>query len=59
MCNMQTLNTHKHDPDIDEDLADVLTAISVVTKRLAQKLNILSREVQDDKEGDVQNEQDE
>jgi len=56
---MQTLNTHKHDPDIDEDLADVLTAISVVTKRLAQKLNILSREVQDDKEGDVQNEQDE
>lgn len=56
---MQTLNNHKHDPEIDEDLIDVLTAISVVTKRLAQKLNILSRELQDDKEGDGQNEQDE
>jgi len=56
---MQISNINTHDPQIDEDLADVLTAISVVTKRLAQKLNILSRQSKDETEGGNQNEQDE
>lgn len=56
---MQNTNIHKHEPNTDEDLADVLTAISVVTKRLAQKLNILSQEAQVKTKGEDHIEQDE
>ncbi len=31
------------DPDLDEELAGILTAISVVSKRLAKKLRVLER----------------
>lgn len=34
-------DTQSRDPEMDEELADVLTAISVVSKRLAKKLTIL------------------
>ena len=37
-------DTECHDLDIDEELADVLTAISVVSKRLARKLTMLKRQ---------------
>jgi len=56
---MQTANIQTHDPHTDEDLADVLTAISVVAKRLAQKLNVLSQEAQEETKGEDQSEQDE
>jgi len=35
-------STENRDPEMDEELADVLTAISVVAKRLARKLSALS-----------------
>ena len=44
---------------IDEELADTLTAISVVSKRLAQKIKALSAKEQEKKEGGTPNEQDE
>jgi len=56
---MQIANTKTHDSQTDEELADVLTAISVVAKRLAQKLNVLSREAQEETKGENQSEQDE
>ena len=37
-------DTHRRDPEMDEELADVLTAISVVSKRLAKKLTTLSQQ---------------
>ena len=37
-------DTKNRDTEMDEELADVLTAISVVAKRLARKLTILSRQ---------------
>jgi hypothetical protein len=36
-------DTQRLDPETDEELADVLTAISVVSKRLAKKLITLSQ----------------
>ena len=42
-----------------EELADTLTAISVVSKRLAQKIKALSAKEQEKKEGGTPNEQDE
>ena len=48
-----------HDPKIDEELADVLMAISVVSRRLARKLAMLSRQDKQNKEGGQSNEQDE
>lgn len=42
------------DPETDEELADVLTAISVVSKRLARKLAALSRQGEQEPEGDKQ-----
>ena len=47
------------DPEMDEELADVLTAISVVSKRLARKLKMLSRESEQKPEGGKSNEQNE
>jgi hypothetical protein len=37
-------DTQSRDPEMDEELADVLTAISVVSKRLAKKLTALSQQ---------------
>lgn len=37
-------DTQSRDPEMDEELADVLTAISVVSKRLANKLTTLSQQ---------------
>ncbi len=45
--------------EIDEELADVLTAISVVSKRLARKLNTLSQQEKEKTEGGKTDEQDE
>jgi len=47
------------DQQLDEELADTLTAISVVSKRLAQKIKALSAKAQENKEGGTPNEQDE
>ncbi|QHQ61470.1 hypothetical protein Ana3638_12350 [Anaerocolumna sedimenticola] len=47
------------DREIDEELADVLTAISVVSKRLARKLTMLSRQDEQKAEGGKSDEQDE
>ena len=44
---------------IDEELADTLTAISVVSKRLAQKIKALSTQEQGKKKGGTLNEQNE
>lgn len=44
---------------IDEELADTLTAISVVSKRLAQKIKALSAQEQGKKKGGTLNEQNE
>ena len=58
---MQT-QTHAEaskDQQLDEELADTLTAISVVSKRLAQKIKTLSEKEQEKKEGGIPNEQDE
>ena len=40
----QQTDTDIRDREMDEELADVLTAISVVSKRLARKLTMLSRQ---------------
>lgn len=45
--------------EIDEELADVLTAISVVSKRLARKLTMLSQQEKEKTEGGKTDEQDE
>ncbi len=37
-------DTKSRDPEMDEELADVLTAISIVSKRLAKKLTTLSQQ---------------
>lgn len=47
------------DLDIDEELAGVLTAISVVSKRLAKKLTALRQQAENAEEGGKANEQDE
>lgn len=41
---------------MDEELADVLTAISVVSKRLARKLKRLSKQADSEEEGENQDE---
>ena len=47
------------DLDIDEELAGVLTAISVVSKRLAKKLTALRQQTENAEEGGKADEQDE
>ena len=44
-------DTNCRDRETDEELAEVLTAISVVSKRLARKLSILSRQDREKTEG--------
>lgn len=51
--------TECRDREMDEELADVLMAISVVSKRLARKLTMLSRQDGAKKEGGNSDEQDE
>ncbi len=50
-------DTEYRDREMDEELADVLTAISVVSKRLARKLNTLSRQDKQETEGEKTDEQ--
>ncbi|WP_206812129.1 hypothetical protein [Paradesulfitobacterium ferrireducens] len=52
-------DTECRDSALDEELADVLTAISVVSKRLARKLSTLSRQDKQEMEGGKTDEQDE
>ncbi|MBS4031637.1 MAG: hypothetical protein KGZ63_09510 [Clostridiales bacterium] len=52
-------DTECRDHEMDEELADVLTAISVVSKRLARKLTTLSRQDKETTEGGKTDEQDE
>lgn len=41
MTDMRATNTDAiRDQELDEELADVLIAISVITKRLAKKINV-------------------
>ena len=59
-----TMQTQTHaeaskDQQLDEELADTLTAISVVSKRLAKKIKALSAMEQEKKKGGDPNEQDE
>lgn len=53
----QTNAEASKDQQLDEELADTLTAVSVVSKRLAQKIRALSE--QEKKEGGTPNGQDE
>jgi hypothetical protein len=52
-------DTEIRDREMDEELADVLTAISVVSKRLARKLTMFSRQDRKKMEGGNSDEQDE
>ena len=52
-------DTEIRDREMDEELADVLTAISVVSKRLARKLTMLSRQDEHKEEGGKSDEQNE
>ena len=47
------------DDGLNEELAGILTAISIVSKRLAQKLNVLQRRDETAEKGGNQDEQDE
>jgi len=53
------IDTECRDREMDEELADVLTAISVVSKRLARKLAMLSRQNSEKTEGGKSDGQDE
>ena len=55
----QTNAESSKNQQIDEELADTLTAISVVSKRLAQKIKALSAKEQGEKKGGTINEQNE
>ena len=52
-------DTDLRDHDLDEELAGILTAISVVSKRLAKKLLTLQRRDKPAREGGVPDGQDE
>jgi hypothetical protein len=52
-------DTEYRNREMDEELADVLIAISVVSKRLARKLTVLQREDERMAEGGKPDEQDE
>jgi hypothetical protein len=52
-------NTASRDMELDEELAGILTAISIVSKRLAKKLSRLSKRGEPTDEGGKPNEQDE
>jgi hypothetical protein len=50
MADTKKPDTRTRDRETEEELAEVLTAISVVSKRLARKLTQLDPEGQDDSE---------
>lgn len=52
-------DTNCRNPAIDEELADVLIAISVVSKRIARKLMMLSRQQEQKMKGGNRDEQNE
>jgi len=52
-------DTELRDHDIDEELAGILTAISIVSKRLAKKLLALQQRDEPTEEGGKAGEQDE
>ena len=52
-------DTDLRDVDLDEELAGILTAISIVSKRLAKKLLALQRQDKSAEEGGVPDGQDE
>jgi len=52
-------NTEMRDAELDEELAGILTAISVVSKRLAKKLLALQRQKESAREGGAPDEHDE
>jgi hypothetical protein len=52
-------DTDLRDDDLDEELAGILTAISIVSKRLAKKLTALQRRDGETNEGGNPDEQDE
>lgn len=56
---LRRTETKPCDHAIDDELADVLTAISVVSKRLALKLMMLSLQEKQKTEGEKNDEQDE
>ncbi len=51
-------DTDLHDHDLDEELAGILTAISIVSKRLAKKLIALQQRYESIEEGGKADEQD-
>ena len=51
-------NTEVRDVELDEELAGILTAISVVSKRLAKKLLALQKQKESTREGGAPDEQD-
>ena len=52
-------NAEMRDAELDEELAGILTAISVVSKRLAKKLLALQKQKRIHGEGGAPDEQDE
>ena len=52
-------DTNLHNAELDEELAGILSAISVVSKRLAKKLLALQRQKESTEEGGVPDGQDE
>jgi hypothetical protein len=52
-------DTASRDNELDEELAGILTAISIVSKRLAKKLSRLSQQGEPTEEGGTPDEQDE
>ena len=52
-------DTDLHNAELDEELAGILTAISLVSKRLAKKLHALQRQEKSTEEGGAADEQDE
>ena len=52
-------DTGMRDAELDEELAGILTAISVVSKRLAKKLLALQRQKESAREGGAPDEHDE
>lgn len=52
-------DTKLHNAELDDELAGILTAISVVSKRLAKKLLALQRQNESTKEGGAPDGQDE
>jgi hypothetical protein len=53
------MQTNTRDPELDEELAGILNAISVITRRLARKLLTIQHQDAIKEEGGEANEQDE